>query len=272
MKPVAKYFVETKLESSHVDFRRELRMIQAFMWFQDIAAAHADNLGAGVTKLVTERNVAWVIMRMRVEVDRMPLLDEEITIGTWPQATGPLYERDYDIVSRAKDGESLIRAASVWIIMDLETRDIVKNFLVDYHEIDPLRDRALGIKLRQLKAPDGLTPVSEKRISYSDLDYNGHINNTKYLDYIYDCFDISYHEKYRVSAVEIDYINEGHHGETIIMYMTDMTAKPAAANVPASLREGEGGLADAPVKYIEGRSSMDDRTVFKAKIEFTRRD
>lgn len=256
MKPVAKYFVNSKLESSHVDFKRELRMIQAFMWFQDIAAAHAGNLGAGVTKLVTERNVAWIIMRMRVEVDRLPLLDEDIVIGSWPQATGPLYERDYDV--KSEDGESLLRAASVWIIMDLETRDIVKDFLVDYHEIEPIKDRALGIKLRQLKAPAGLVPVSEKRIGYSDLDYNGHTNNTKYIDYIYDCFDIAHHEKYRVSAIEVNYINEGHYGETIVMYMADIP-DPAPHNAPA------------PAKYIEGRSSADDRVVFKAKIEFTPR-
>jgi acyl-ACP thioesterase len=252
MQPVAKYFVETKLESSHVDFKRELRMIQAFMWFQDIAAAHAENLGAGVTKLVTERNVAWVIMRMRVEVDRLPLLDEDIVIGTWPQATGPLYERDYDV--KTKDGESLLRAASVWIIMDLGTRDIVKDFLVDYHEIDPLKDRALGIKLRQLKAPKELTETGEKHIAYSDLDYNGHVNNTKYFDYIYDCFELAYHEKYRVSAAEINYINEAHIDEDLVMYTADLPDAP-----------------DAPVKYIEGRSRTDDRVVFKAKIEFSPR-
>jgi acyl-ACP thioesterase len=251
---------ETVLESSHVDFARELRMSQAFMYFQDIAAAHAGSLGAGVEKLLRGYDSAWILMRMRAEVDRMPRLDERVVIETWPRATAPLYERDY--VIRSAGGETLIRAASIWIIMNLTTREIMKDKIVDYDGIEIDNTRAIEGKLRQMKAPNGLEPVSEKRIEYGDVDYNGHANNVKYVDYCYDTFSLDWLKGRRLRAIEVNYINEVHYGDTVRLFR---------AQTPDSAPE-------APVYYIEGRG-MDGagsppdgtHTVFKTRMEFTAR-
>ena len=260
MKPVPVYRINTCLESSDTDYFRELSMSSAFLYFQDIAAAHAENLGAGVKTLSMQRGVAWIVMRMRVEIDRMPGLDEEIIIETWPRPTAPLYERDYRILG--KDGDILVKATSIWIIMDLATRDIMKEHIVKYREIEIHPDCALPVKLRQLRAPAPPELCYSKHLRYTDIDYNDHVNNTKYVEYSYDCFPLEYHRENRIRAYEINFINEGKHGESI-----DLLRAPYGQTPP----QGECTASSGEAFFIEGKAEEDSRTVFKAKMEFVPR-
>jgi len=256
MKPVPIYKINTSLESSDTDYFRELSMSSAFLYFQDIAAAHSENLGAGVKELKIKQDVAWIVMRMRVEVERMPGLDEEIIIETWPRSGAPLYERDYRILSQS--GETLVRATSIWIIMELESREIIKKHIVEYKKIEIHREKAVSTKLRQLRAPAPPEFNYKNKLRYTDIDYNDHVNNTKYVDYSYDCFPLDYHKKNRVKAFEINFINEGKYGETLDLLSS---AYPADSRTD-SLDEAF---------FIEGKAKEDGRVVFKAKMEFTRR-
>lgn len=239
-----------------MDFSRKLSMSKAFLYFQDIAAAHAENLGAGVKELRINKGVAWIVMRMRVEVERMPGLDEEIMIETWPRPTAPLYERDYRILSAG--GDILVRATSVWIIMELDSREIIKRNIVEYKEIEIHNEKAVPVKLRQLKEPATPEKIYENKLRYTDIDYNDHVNNAKYVDYSYDCFPLDYHKKNSIKAFEINFINEGKYGETLDLL---------CASYPA----GSCGDPTDDAFFIEGKAESDGRVVFKAKMEFTPR-
>jgi acyl-ACP thioesterase len=236
-----------------VDIAKSLRVSAAFNCFQDIAGLHADNLGAGIDHLKEAHDVAWIIMRMRLEVSRAAHLEEPLIVESWPQPPKVRYDRDY-LIKAEKDGEVLARAVSTWVLMNLTTHEITKGKIFDYAYDIAASERALDCRLRQLKAPGPLARVGGHPVTYSDIDYNLHVNNARYIDFIMDCYPLEFHKEYEVGAIEVNYINEIRPDETLVV---SKAAYPDAA----------GGPAD----YVELSSEGDGRTAIKAAIEFRKR-
>jgi acyl-ACP thioesterase len=80
------------------------------------------------------------------------------------------------------------------------------------------------------------------------VDLNEHLNNSKYVDYITDCFTMDNYKRYNIKSIEVNYINEALPGDTLI------------------LKRDISGL-NANVVYIEGTNEKDNKTVFKSQIE-----
>ena len=216
-----------------------------FGMFQDIAAAHASNLGAEVKWLREEMDLAWILMRIRLEIDNYPMLGQDVTVETWPQNPKALYERDYLI--RDTGGNVLVRAASTWVIMNLSTREIKRDKFLDYFGIETKKERALKDGVGRLKPLSDAEAVYEKKIMFSDVDYNYHANNARYVDFIMDVFSFDEYRKREIKAIEVHYVNEIGPEETIVIRQK-------------SLEDGK--------DYIDGINKADGKQVFNALVEW----
>ncbi|MDR0852038.1 MAG: acyl-ACP thioesterase [Clostridiales Family XIII bacterium] len=245
MEPVSKYTLSVTVPDRDCDFKDQLRLSALFGYLQDIAALHAKNLGASVDKLKESFDVAWILMRLRVDILRMPKRYEVLTVETWPQKPATLYERDYLI--KNENGEVLVKGVSVWILMNLVKREIVKETLLDYSHIRITEERAIDCRLGKIRSDAELLPALEKKIEYSDLDRNQHVNNTKYMDYAMDSIGAAGLETQDVKQVEVNYVNETKLGETIII------SKGVS-------------VSEKNTFYIEGTIAEDGRSAFKSKI------
>jgi len=235
-----------------VDFKETLKLSTLFSFFQDVASLASINLGFGIHTLEQEHGVAWVLMRMRVDIIRNPVLDEEITIETWPLEPKKLeFGRDYLV--RDRDGNIIIRAVSSWVIMDIKERKLkrAETIGITYPEI--FTERAIDCKLGKLKHSGELDVSYKKVIGYSDIDFNGHLNNSRYVDYIMDCFDMDEHEKYDVTSIEVNFMNEALPGDEIVLYQ-DTSA------------------LDSNQVYVEGVKEKDRRVAFKAQLKITEKN
>ncbi|MBY7144798.1 acyl-ACP thioesterase [Virgibacillus sp. NKC19-3] len=230
-----------------VDFKKKLRLSTLFSHFQGVASLSSANLGAGIDDLANDYGVAWILMRIRVEITRMPEWNEDITIETWPQEPGKIeFERDF--VVRDQKGIPIIRAVSVWVVMDLVERKVKRASHISLQYPSVMKERAIDYKLKKLKSPQGLETAYHKVIGYSDIDFNGHLNNSKYVDYILDCFPLEDHKTHEVKAMEVNFNQEALPGETIM------------------LKKGLSGT-DAGVVHIEGINENDHNVIFKARME-----
>ena len=209
------YTIKRLITDTDADLKRRQKLSSVFAMFQDIAGLHAANLGAGVNKLYKDLNLAWILMRIRVEIDRYPTLSEEIVVETWPQRPRALYERDYKI--RDVNGISLIRAASTWVIMNLATREIKRDSFLDYLNIEIKKERSLENNPGRLRPEKDAETVYEKEIKFSDIDYNAHANNAKYVDFIMDVFPVDEHLSREISAIEVHYVNEASSGDILLL-------------------------------------------------------
>lgn len=232
-----------------IDFQKKLKISALFNFFQDIASHHAENLGVGIERLMKDFGVTWVLTRIRVDMERIPQLGEEIAIETWPQLPARMeFDRDFRVRDAA--GRILAQAVSAWIIMDIRTRELKKPETIPTHYPFTPRDRAIDCRLGRFKASGTPEIAYEKVIGYSDVDFNGHLNNSKYIDFIMDCFSLDDHRRHNIGSLEISYMNEALPGDRLTLY------KDTAAS-------------DAGLVYVEGVNQKDLKA-FKAQVSVRR--
>jgi medium-chain acyl-[acyl-carrier-protein] hydrolase len=236
---------------SDVDFTKSLKYSTLFGYFQDTASEAVEKLGAGVDTLAERYGVAWVLARIRVEFDRIPVWSESITVETWPHPPGKLeFDRDFRV--RDADGDIIIKAASNWVLLDINTRELRKSDFIEMDHPPFTGEHALDRRPGRLKPSGQLEAVYRKHIGYSDVDFYGHINNSRYIDYIMDCFPVESHRKHILKSIEVNYIKEAFPGDTLVMYR----------DIPE---------AGSDTAYIEGVNEADGRPSFKARIELVPR-
>ncbi len=236
---------------SDVDFTRSLKCSTLFGYLQDTAGEAADKLGAGIDTIAERYNVSWILARIRVEFDRIPTWNESITVETWPHPPGRLeFERDYRV--RDAQGDIIIKSVSNWVLFDINTRELRKSDFIEMNYPPFFQEHALDCRPGRLKPFGQPEEVYKKLIGYSDVDLNGHINNSRYIDYIMDCLPVESHKNYCLKALEVNYIKEAFPGDTLVMYR----------DIPTD------GL---DMIYIEGVNEADGRPSFKARIEIAPR-
>jgi len=234
-----------------VDFTKKVKLSTLFSYFQDVASLASVELGYGIEQLERQFGVSWVLIRIRVEITRMPEWDEKITIETWPLEPKRVeFERDYLV--RDANGEVIIRAVSVWVLMDIHQRRLKRNDVIGIHYPSVIKERAFEKKLGKLNSYGPLEKVYQKVIGYSDVDFNGHLNNSRYVDYAMDCFPIENHQQFEVKAIEMNFINEALPGDTITLFRD--VSKSHESKI-----------------YIEGQKGETGKTVFKASVEISKR-
>ena len=200
-----------------VDFTKKLKLSTLFSFFQDIASLAAEHLGFGIATLEGKHGVAWVLTRIRVDILRHPLLDENIVIETWPYEPGKV-EFDRDYLVKDANGEVIIRAASKWVIMDIQERKIKRSEVIGIRFPETRMERVIEGKLPKLKDFGKLEAVYNKVIGYSDIDFYGHLNNSKYVDYIMDCFQVKDHKNNTIHTIDINFNHEALPGDSITLY------------------------------------------------------
>ncbi len=232
---------------SDVDFTKSLKYSTLFGYFQDTAGEAADKLGVGIDTLNERYGVAWVLARIRVEFDRIPIWNESITVETWPHPPGRLeFERDYRV--RDAHGNIIVSAVSNWVLFDIVTRELKRSDLIEIDYPPFIQEHALERGPGRLRPSGQTEAVYKKLIGYSDVDINGHINNSRYIDYIMDCFPVESHRRCSLKSIEVNYMKEAFPGDTLVMYR----------DVPS---------AGAGTVYVEGVNEADGRPSFRAMIE-----
>lgn len=144
---------------------------------QNAADSHARELGVGAPRLYTQ-GLAWMLVQLRLEIQRMPGHGEKLMIATWPTGSNRLYAwRQYLLQS---SGQTIVRGASAWVVVDISRR-CVAHMPQTVREVAPPGDAPEALELgadpaKGKQPPD--FPLSTRLLArHSDLDRNGHINN-----------------------------------------------------------------------------------------------
>ena len=238
-----------------------------FNFFQEAAISHAENLGVGREAMARTGQV-WILSRISVQVDRRPKYGETVTVRTWPRGGEKLFAlRDFDIRD-AQD--AAVRARSCWLIIDIEKRrplrpQSIMDSLPQNEGMDSL-DAALALEERLSLQKD-----SEHRALYTDVDYNGHVNNVSYIRWIEDAVDPALLERAGRMRLDINYMNEVRPGEITGVWSAaiEEAAHGAAHNgeLPRAFAFEGRKIGD---EYVDPRSPIPDssknQTAFRAEL------
>ena len=153
-------------------------------FMQEIAGLNAEKLGWGIRKL-QEEGLTWMLSRLHLKVARYVPWGEKITLRTWPSGMkGRLIAMRCFQGADGAGGE-VLQAHSEWLYVDMKAQKIAKlpeSFadLVPPDTPDILFDD-IGGKFTQLPA---VTASAEIRVRQSDLDFNDHVNNVHYVEWM----------------------------------------------------------------------------------------
>jgi len=172
---------------------------------QETAGDHCVRLGIG-RPVMDSLGIAWVLSRSRVVLNRAPRMNEVISVETWPLPPRHLF---YPRINAFRDesGSVIGEAASLWLLMDLETRRVVNSDVVLAHLPDTA-DMPAGIPLGAARPLSGEAETGTFMPPYADFDLNGHVNNTKYLDWTCSALGHGTMAKRRVCEFIIGYERE----------------------------------------------------------------
>jgi len=192
-----------RVSAMECDFKRELKPAAVFRHLSEAAAAHATQLGVGFEAMYA-RNLFWVHSRMRIRFRRFPRADEVVTLRTWPKdiLRRLLYIRDFEVLDA--EGERIAAATSAWLIIDATTRRLVSPKAVDLAL--PAASGRVGLD-EPLDRLDLALEGEERlrvRAGYSVVDILGHVNNSRYVDWICDAFPIETFRDHRLDWLQIN--------------------------------------------------------------------
>ena len=203
------------ISNNDVDKCFKLKISAIFRYFQDIALLATEDLGVDSISL-SKRNIDWVITRMSLDVRRLPDCDEEITMTTYPgKDMAMLYPR-YFFITDSK-GEVIIRSASIWALID----NISRKVIVDRDVISKLPGESAEDQLplpEKLSIPEETRFIEKRTIHYSDLDFNSHMNNVRYVELLMDAHDSEFYDSHRLSFLTLNYMKEIKEKEAVDIY------------------------------------------------------
>lgn len=209
MQPI--YQQEFHINDSAVDCFGRLTPSMLLFYVQEVAGIHATTLGAGFDALAV-KNLFWAILRTHVQITRMPCSGETIRLETWPMPTSRVaYPRS--VVAYDAAGNEVFRAISLWCLMDTETRSMVLPGKSGVMVEGTLRGNELAIP--GSLAVKTLESETSRQVLFSDLDRNGHMNNTRYFQWVSDLLPAQFHRCHVPREFTICYHSEALEGEML---------------------------------------------------------
>jgi acyl-ACP thioesterase len=190
-----------------VDRDDQLLLPGIFKFLQEAAIKHANQFDTGARAMVV-RGESWVLHRLAAAIQRYPRYEEPIRVVTW--SSGIRLFRGYRDFRLYAGDELLVSASSLWLYVNRRTKVITRvpeaiatGFPTGHGAVfrpDLEKSRFVPPDARTARA----CPVS---VRYSDVDGNGHVNNTAYLDFLQTAL-VKNGFPPRPSNVEIQFLRE----------------------------------------------------------------
>lgn len=232
----------TCYEADANQFMRPTAMLDLM---QEAANVNASTLGFGYDEMINS-NMAWVLSRTHVKFVNTPKWRQEVNLKTWHKGVSKLFHLR-DFILSDKEGNPLVLATTSWLIIDLNTRRLVRNSALAMSDtaIDAIETPADKVVI-----PVDIEPelVRKHPVTWSEVDTNGHVNNVKYAVWALD-------------AVKAEDIKERPLKEMLINY--DAEVMPGdTVKISRVRQESEEGIT----YYITGKVA--DKQNFAVKLVF----
>ena len=208
------YAQHFEINDNLVDRYGRLMPSKILFFAQEVAGQHCNLLSVDYDTLAQKR-MFWAVIRHRVQVTRLPQRGETIRVETWPMPTTRVaYPRS--VVAYDEAGKECFRSISLWVLMDLDTRSMILPGKSGISVLGTLRGT-------ELTAPNSLVPKAlntsrSRTVCFTDLDRNGHMNNTRYLDWIDDLLPSPFHCKHTIREFTVCYLSEARGGQELQLH------------------------------------------------------
>ncbi len=206
-----KYTEKYNVRWHDTDANREVHPSGVLMFMQETANRQFEAAGCPLDGIRDKQGVGFILSRIAIEMAEPIHAYEDIAVDTFTcKGRGFTFPRGFEI---KRDGKTVARAMSQWALVRVADKSLVKaeEFPLTFGDEDEL---SMEMPLR-FRIPRELDweQVGSRTIAFSDIDYNMHMNNTKYPDMLCDFLPDPAHT--RVVGVSLSYCKEAAYGDTL---------------------------------------------------------
>ena len=209
-----KYTEKYKVRWHDTDATRKVRPSELLAYMQETANRQFVSADRDLDLERDSRKIAFILSRISLDFYAPVRAYEDIEVDTFTcESRGFSFERGF-VIRRGE--ETVATATSIWALVNLDDGSLLRleNYDVGF-ENEPKVATITPLRIR-MPRPNEFTFVGKRRICYSDIDYNMHMNNTKYPNMLCDFMDISDTEN--ISGISLSYLHEAAYGDEIDIY------------------------------------------------------
>ena len=215
MEPRLSLHASFPVHSYEVDAFGTLEVPALSGYLQEVAGQQAAALGVGLEAL-RAKGLTWVLARQRLELPLPVSLGDTLDVETWPSGLERL-AATREFVVRRGDGAEAARATTLWYVLDLATRRLVRpKEVLDARFPRPRQPAVAPLAHGKLPALAGWELQKRFHVRYADIDQNLHVTNASYVTWAIEAMPVELWRTSRLGAVEVQYLAEELHGAAIL--------------------------------------------------------
>ena len=187
------------------DVNGYIKIPQLILLSLQVSGMQSIELGMSDMYILENYNLVWIITDYNMKIERLPVFDEKITIETYAKSHNRLFcYRAFNIKDEA--GNTIIEMVATFVLMDRDTRKVhpVMSEITDAFDSELSKTMLRGPRFKELEG--GVE--QEYRVRFYDLDMNGHVNNSKYLDWVFEVMGADFLTHHVPKKVNLKYVKE----------------------------------------------------------------
>jgi acyl-ACP thioesterase len=208
--PIAENFTSVYSQDWEINFLQchpngYLRQTELCNLLQLTAGAHAELGGMSFTDMQVH-DQAWVLSRMRVEIEEMPKWRDVVTIKTWIldlQGSRSIRALEMYIGNRKIAG-----SLTYWAVINTKLRKAESLALPHEHFTKYPEKVPVEQSFKRIDVAREASVITERKVVLSDLDIVFHANNVKYLEWCLDIIDYRPLLKQQLKSFDMNYLRE----------------------------------------------------------------
>ena len=236
------YNKKHEVSYSEVDKEMNVNLLNAARLAQDVTTDYFGAINSDNQTNKTKNNAVWVLIKTKVHFENYSKLGDFIEARCYT-AHKKLATVDLEIDFKKGDNISFIVKQECCPI-DVTTRKIRGINTISYPNdmecIEPVLDKKY---LRLNTKFEEIDKVYEQKVLASDIDFNNHVNNVKYIKYLMNAFSSDFWIEHEICDFEIHYINETREGEILSIYQ-----KTEENEINFLIKNGDKEIARAKVE------------------------
>lgn len=199
------------IDTLAINPEKRLGLVGLLRLLQDIAWVHGGHLGLGFEAMAANGHL-WVLARQKLVAEAWPVWGDSIDIRTWVRPPeGMFVHRDFEVIAA---GRRVAIATANWIVLDAVRRRPVRFAAGDLAD-GAWRGEPLSLDPQKLPLPAPAAACTSFDVRYSDLDVNGHVNNTRYAGWALDALPPERLAGRTVADYEVNFLAEAGIGDRV---------------------------------------------------------
>lgn len=184
-------------------------------FLQDLASDNAEQLDFGYSYII-KHNLAWFLLKYRLEFDDYPEGIYDLTIKTEPRGYNKMFAyRDFYITHQ---GKQIGRAASTWTLVDLTTKSMANasEIFANNKYMTQNEKREDDLSYGKIRLPEKFDVEKTFEVRFDDLDVNKHVNNANYIVWAIEPLSFDFRRSHKLKTVDMMFKKEITYGNKVL--------------------------------------------------------